>query len=54
MDTCSDQRKDDTKDLLWGTEMDQLKEQRRVTLTRRLMEARMDLRKESMKDAEGL
>ena len=27
MDPCSDQRRDGTKDLLWGTEMDQLKAQ---------------------------
>ena len=27
MDPCSDQRRDDTKDLLWGIEMDQLKAQ---------------------------
>ena len=27
MDSCSDLPKDDTKDLLWGTEMDQLKAQ---------------------------
>ena len=34
MDPCSDQRRDDMKDLLWGTEMDQLKAQQ--------LESRMD------------
>ena len=48
MDPCSDQRRDGTKDFLWGTEMDQLKAKWK---TEQYKEPQMDHMIESMKDA---